>query len=71
MAGTHGTARVTNLAGEGQACEAEFLGEHTVMQIVFGPEGAEPILGVAALENVGVTIDPRVARTEASPGQAA
>jgi clan AA aspartic protease len=35
-----------------------FMGEETVAQIIFGPEDAEPILGVVALENVGVTVDP-------------
>lgn len=39
-----------------------FMGSKTVVQIIFGPEDAEPILGVAALENVGIGIDP-VART--------
>lgn len=29
-----------------------FLGYETVVQIIFGPEDAEPILGVVALENV-------------------
>ena len=35
-----------------------FIGSKTVAQIIFGPEGAEPILGVAALENTGIGIDP-------------
>lgn len=35
-----------------------FMGEETVAQIIFGPAGADPILGVVALENVGVTVDP-------------
>jgi predicted aspartyl protease len=30
-----------------------FLGAETVAQMIFGPQGAEPILGVAALEHVG------------------
>ena len=34
------------------------MGQETVVQIIFGPAGAEPILGVVALENMGVTIDP-------------
>ena len=38
------------------------LGQETVVQIIFGPDDAEPILGVVALENMGVTIDP-VTRT--------
>ena len=35
-----------------------FMGEETVAQIVFGPLDAEPILGVVALENTGVVVDP-------------
>jgi clan AA aspartic protease len=36
-----------------------FLGEETVVQIIFGPEDSEPILGVVALENTGIMVDPR------------
>lgn len=36
----------------------EFLGEETVAQVIFGEPGCEPILGVGALENVGVVVDP-------------
>lgn len=36
----------------------EFLGNETVAQIIFGPAEAEPILGVVALENTGVVVDP-------------
>lgn len=39
-----------------------FMGSETVAQIIFGPEGVEPILGVVALENVGIAVDP-VSRT--------
>jgi clan AA aspartic protease len=39
-----------------------FMGSNTVTQIIFGPEDAEPILGVVALENVGIGVDP-VSRT--------
>ncbi len=35
-----------------------FMGSETVAQIIFGPEEAEPILGVVALENVGIAVDP-------------
>jgi len=35
-----------------------FMGSKTVAQIIFGPEDAEPILGMAALENAGIGIDP-------------
>ena len=35
-----------------------FLGAETVVQVIFGPPGTEPILGAVALENTGVTVDP-------------
>jgi clan AA aspartic protease len=38
--------------------QIEFMGEITAGRIIFGPEGIEPILGVTALESVGITIDP-------------
>ena len=36
-----------------------FIGAETVTQIIFGPVGCEPILGVVALENTGVMVDPK------------
>jgi len=39
-----------------------FMGSHTVTKVIFGPEGAEPILGVVALESTGIGVDP-VTRT--------
>ena len=39
-----------------------FLGAETVAQVIFGPPGSEPLLGVVALENVGIVVDP-VSRT--------
>lgn len=33
-------------------------GEETVTQIVFGPEASSPIVGVVALENMGLVVDP-------------
>lgn len=47
-----------------------FLGEETVVQVIFGPAEAEPILGVVALENVGILVDPvsqTLKRMHASP----
>ena len=34
------------------------MGEITAGRIIFGPKGVEPILGVTALESVGIIIDP-------------
>lgn len=36
----------------------EFMGEITAGRVVFGPEDAEPLLGVTALESVGILVDP-------------
>ena len=40
-------------------CQIEFMGEITGGRVLFGPRGAEPLLGVTALESVGITVDPR------------
>lgn len=39
-----------------------FVGAETVAQVIFGPEDCEPLLGVVALENTGITVDPRTRR---------
>jgi clan AA aspartic protease len=36
----------------------EFMGEVTAGRVIFGPDAAEPILGVTPLESVGITVDP-------------
>jgi clan AA aspartic protease len=36
----------------------EFMGDITAGRIIFGPNDAEPILGVTALESVGITVEP-------------
>lgn len=36
----------------------EFMGEVTAGRVIFGPNGSEPLLGVTALESVGITVDP-------------
>jgi clan AA aspartic protease len=35
------------------------LGQETVTPIIFGPEGSKPILGVLALEGLGISVDPK------------
>lgn len=40
----------------------ELMGEVTAGRVLFGPDNAEPLLGVTALESTGITIDP-VTRT--------
>jgi len=50
---------------DGSAVEYEFglaqfrfLGEVTAGRVIFGPGDAEPLLGVTALESVGIVVDP-------------
>ncbi|HEY3137584.1 MAG TPA: clan AA aspartic protease [Blastocatellia bacterium] len=38
--------------------EIEFMGELTSGRVIFGPDDAEPLLGVTALESVGISVDP-------------
>jgi len=35
-----------------------FMGSSTVTRVIFGPDEAEPILGVVALESTGIAVDP-------------
>ena len=45
----------------------EFMGDFVGGTIVFGDEDAEPLLGVTALESVGVEVDPRNQRLKKLP----
>ena len=45
----------------------EFMGEITSGRIIFGPENAEPLLGVTALESVGILVDPASQRLKRLP----
>ena len=36
----------------------EFMGEITAGRVIFGAPGCEPLLGVTALESVGIMVDP-------------
>jgi clan AA aspartic protease len=38
--------------------QIEFMGEVTAGRVIFGPAGSEPLLGVTALESVGISVDP-------------
>lgn len=35
-----------------------FMGDETIVHVIFGPDNVEPILGAVALENVGIMVDP-------------
>ncbi|HWL93381.1 MAG TPA: clan AA aspartic protease [Phycisphaerae bacterium] len=47
--------------------QIEFMGEVVGATVVFGADDAEPILGVTALESVGIEIDPRSQRLTRLP----
>lgn len=47
--------------------EIEFMGEIVGSTIICGPDDAEPILGVTALESVGIEVDPRTQRLKRLP----
>lgn len=38
--------------------ELGVLGQETVTEVIFGPENAEPLIGVFGLEALGIVIDP-------------
>lgn len=47
--------------------EIEFMGDLVGTTIIFGADDAEPILGVTALESVGIEVDPRSQRLKRLP----
>ena len=47
--------------------EVEFMGDIAWATVIFGPDDAEPILGVTALESVGIEVDPQNQRLKRLP----
>jgi clan AA aspartic protease len=47
--------------------QIEFMGEVVGATVLFGADDAEPILGVTALESVGIEVDPRSQRLKRLP----
>lgn len=47
--------------------ELEFMGELVGSTLVFGDDDAEPLLGVTALESVGIEVDPRSQKLKRLP----
>lgn len=47
--------------------EIEFMGDLVGSTIIFGADDVEPILGVTALESVGIEVDPRTQRLKRLP----
>jgi hypothetical protein len=40
--------------------EVGFMGEINAVRVIFGPNDAEPLLGISALESAGITVDPAI-----------
>ena len=47
--------------------DLEFMGDIVGSTIIFGADDAEPLLGVTALESVGIQVDPRTQRLKRLP----
>ena len=47
--------------------EIEFMGEVVGGTVIMGADGAEPLLGVTALESVGIEVDPLTQRLKRLP----
>ncbi len=47
--------------------QLEFMGEIVGSTIIFGDDNAEPILGITALESVGIEVDPRTQQLKRLP----
>ncbi len=45
----------------------EFMGEFVGATVIFGDDNAEPILGVTALESVGIEVNPRTQQLKRLP----
>ena len=55
----YGLADGSEIRMEFTTGDVEFMGETVGATIVFGEPEAEPLLGVTALESVGIEVDPR------------
>ena len=49
------------------SADLEFMGDFVGATVIYGPDDAEPILGVTALESVGIEVDPRSQKLKRLP----
>jgi len=47
--------------------QIEFMGDITAGRVIFGPDDAEPLLGMTQLESAGIIIDPRTGNLKRLP----
>ena len=64
---TYGLADGQELIMDIAGADIEFMGESTYGTVIFGAENVEPLLGVTALESVGVEVDPHNATLNKLP----
>ncbi|MDA0837124.1 MAG: clan AA aspartic protease [Planctomycetota bacterium] len=64
---TYELADGTELKMDIAGAKFEFMGESVYSTVIFGDDKAEPLLGVVALESVGIEVDPRNQRLKRLP----
>ena len=64
---TYELANGTELELDATTAEIEFMGEFVGGTIIFGDADAEPLLGVTALESMGIEVDPLNQRLKRRP----
>jgi len=64
---TYELADGTEVKKDITTAEIEFMGDLVGSTIIFGSDDVEPILGVTALESVGIAVDPRTQRLKRLP----
>jgi clan AA aspartic protease len=64
---TYELADGTEIIMEIGVASVEFMGEVVGVTIIFGQDDIEPILGVTALESVGIEVDPQNQRLKRLP----
>ena len=64
---TYELADGTEIAMDIGVVQIEFMGEFVGGTVIFGKDDVEPILGVTALESVGIEVDPRNQRLKRLP----
>ena len=64
---TYGLADGQELIMDIAGADIEFMDESTYGTVIFGAENVEPLLGVTALESVGIEVDPHNATLNKLP----